>query len=933
MLRRRALTWLTLVLVGVAILWWSFRDDAPADGGEKTAPSHRADEVGRRARGTIPPVAGAPCRVTGTVRGGRAADVRVHVRQAAIDLSAELASDGRTFSADLPEQGELLIVATADDGRSAASRATCDGSGRLQVELTLPDDRTGTTVLGRCIYLDTGVPVAGALVEGRFDLASDARSTIAFSAIADEEGQFTAAPLPSSYRISCVKDGDAGERRDVRVSRRLPTDVEVYIEPKAALAGIVVDENGAPVAGLAVRARAARGVRPRPLARTLSDAEGRFVFRGLVPGPTDVQAQFENSFAASTGLARTALPYPEVELVLRTAHHRLEGRVVDPNGAPIEGASVGARSRDRRLGVRRSTASDAAGRFVITGLVPGPFIVHAQADGFGRVERVHNVGAGPDELELELAGACSPSVRIEPGEPPRPVVVTAIFDAPGPRRSFAGQTSRPLVLENVAGRAKLVAEVDGAGVETATSAVDLCASKTHVIALRSAEGTAQLNVDVVDQNGAAVADLVVYAFVPSSSSERLDALTDQNGAARFVRLSPGRYAISALTQAVAVTVAAGEERTVGLQVDRNRGDIAGTVEQDGTPVEGARILAKCGNPTWRPSLTRGADVVARTGLDGRFRFVPKQGGLCIVRAEHVQQGRSAPTILRAGAEPVTIALRAAGTLAGRVVAASADAVSPYTIGLGTDGFAAGLEHRSVYVDHPDGSFRIDDVPAGYVSLRVVSAAGEGYAQLTLRPGEARSGIEIPVFQEGRLSGRVVETKGAPVAGARVQVIADGRAFADAVTDPDGRFEAAFEAGSPIRVMVSADGYYPTGTRPKADALGTAVDVGEIQLEPRGEPDEKAGGIGIMFAPDASGIRVIRFTDDSPARDAGLAVGDVVTSIDGVPSGRMPIVNWMVRLRGPAGTPVVVDVKRGSQTRSYTVIRREIGLPEVPVHPN
>ena len=109
-----------------------------------------------------------------------------------------------------------------------------------------------------------------------------------------------------------------------------------------------------------------------------------------------------------------------------------------------------------------------------------------------------------------------------------------------------------------------------------------------------------------------------------------------------------------------------------------------------------------------------------------------------------------------------------------------------------------------------------------------------------------------------------------------------------------------------------------------------TDVGDIILDPRGGPEEKEGGIGLMFSPDPNGIRIIRFVEDSPARDAGALEGDVITAINGIPFGKDPLVNWVVNLRGPVGTPVVLRIERGTSAPfSLTVMRRAIGLGAVP----
>ena len=133
--------------------------------------------------------------------------------------------------------------------------------------------------------------------------------------------------------------------------------------------------------------------------------------------------------------------------------------------------------------------------------------------------------------------------------------------------------------------------------------------------------------------------------------------------------------------------------------------------------------------------------------------------------------------------------------------------------------------------------------------------------------------------------------------------------------------------------MAADGYYPQGGTPFDLEPGGPVNLGDIHLEPRSGPEEKEGGIGIMFSGDPDGIRVIQFAENSPAREAGMEVGDLITAINGVDAGREPIVNWVVNLRGPPGTPVVLEVVRGtSQPFSVTVIRRNIGLRPVPRPP-
>ena len=88
-----------------------------------------------------------------------------------------------------------------------------------------------------------------------------------------------------------------------------------------------------------------------------------------------------------------------------------------------------------------------------------------------------------------------------------------------------------------------------------------------------------------------------------------------------------------------------------------------------------------------------------------------------------------------------------------------------------------------------------------------------------------------------------------------------------------------------------------------------------------------GGVGIDGAPWADGrIAVRQLVVGGPAFEAGIRVGDIITHIDGKPT-RGSDFKQMVeyRLRGLAGTPVTLKVRRPgeSKTRTFTLIRRQL----------
>lgn len=135
------------------------------------------------------------------------------------------------------------------------------------------------------------------------------------------------------------------------------------------------------------------------------------------------------------------------------------------------------------------------------------------------------------------------------------------------------------------------------------------------------------------------------------------------------------------------------------------------------------------------------------------------------------------------------------------------------------------------------------------------------------------------------------------------------------------------------------------THPNADTLLQAAIQG--MLDSIGDPftnylspdqyqqftnaiNQSYAGIGAMLGEnDQHQVVVNEVYPGNPAAKAGLQQGDVLLTVDGA-----PIANTATggqRLRGAAGTSVVLGVQRGGKTLTYTITRAAIQLPEVQSH--
>jgi carboxyl-terminal processing protease len=91
------------------------------------------------------------------------------------------------------------------------------------------------------------------------------------------------------------------------------------------------------------------------------------------------------------------------------------------------------------------------------------------------------------------------------------------------------------------------------------------------------------------------------------------------------------------------------------------------------------------------------------------------------------------------------------------------------------------------------------------------------------------------------------------------------------------------------------------------------------------------GIGLQIALDAETghLQVIAPIEGSPADKAGILPRDRIVSIDGTPSEALTLDDAATRMRGPAGSKVVLTIERdGESPRSLTIVRDRIELNPV-----
>lgn len=88
------------------------------------------------------------------------------------------------------------------------------------------------------------------------------------------------------------------------------------------------------------------------------------------------------------------------------------------------------------------------------------------------------------------------------------------------------------------------------------------------------------------------------------------------------------------------------------------------------------------------------------------------------------------------------------------------------------------------------------------------------------------------------------------------------------------------------------------------------------------------GIGVYIDMVAEGVKVISVIDGSPAEDAGLMEGDIITAADGHSLAGLPSDTAVSYIRGEEGSTVNLQVKRDGNIHTYNIVRKIIITPTI-----
>ena len=99
-------------------------------------------------------------------------------------------------------------------------------------------------------------------------------------------------------------------------------------------------------------------------------------------------------------------------------------------------------------------------------------------------------------------------------------------------------------------------------------------------------------------------------------------------------------------------------------------------------------------------------------------------------------------------------------------------------------------------------------------------------------------------------------------------------------------------------------------------------------ELRAHTEGSFGGIGVTMGFKDNIVKIISVLEGTPGDAAGLRAGDEIIAVDGVPTSELRSEEVALRIRGEAGTQVVLRILRDGREEEYTITRDIIQVASV-----
>lgn len=242
------------------------------------------------------------------------------------------------FLVDLPGTGEYSFLILAENLRSMRLDPVSVGPGE-RVELGTVELAEGAVVTGLVLSEESGEPVAGAevliLEQGPGLIESASRLGVSRD-ITDEAGAFRVAGMETgAYQVRVRHELFALATESVVFDAETTLDLgTIWLRQGSELTGRVMDRRDRPREGLVVELTDPAGSMLMPIARAMTDPEGRF--GGMAVGPGKYRVRVLGQRVLATRIVEVSADRVNTEVTLVINSTELSG-VVRRGGVPVAG--------------------------------------------------------------------------------------------------------------------------------------------------------------------------------------------------------------------------------------------------------------------------------------------------------------------------------------------------------------------------------------------------------------------------------------------------------------------------------------------------------------------------------------------------------------------------------------------------------------------
>lgn len=555
------------------------------------------------------------------------------------------------------------------------------------------------------------------------------------------------------------------------------------------IAGIVVGEDGAPLAGATVRVAntfTMAGLVTLPSKTT--GADGRFDFG---PQPAAMYVISADVPSLTSAFVRTDLrnalaspPSDQLRLVMHPCDASIHGTVFDTAEGAIGGATI--MRVERELTTSAGAIADDAGHFELC-VPPGGAEVIVSADGYAAVEEGINV-FGRTRRDFRLAPGTSVTGRAIRADDKSPVAGAIIElrsadprDNRAPLSTASGDDGAFHFDSVAAGRHMITALADRlattepvevtAAIGSTTTDVVCELATTFVVSGRVVERSTKKAVV-----GRAVFLMSMNRSPMDFAGRRSYAITQGDGSFTLDHTKPGEYQlyVDGTDRDKRESVKVEEADVTGLVIEIEPGaTVSGRVLAGGKPVDGVNVRVN----RW----------VAMSEADGSYTVRGVEAGTHELYAESHRVGaftRDRKVTVAAGDDKkgIDIELDLAGSIAGVVVDQNGAPVPgvflSFSLIHGRDFGSATTADDGTFTARSlsgGGDYLFEVKQRDQSSLVLPPASGKRHPPVTVKDGQTHvTGVRVQIrYERLAITGRVTDTAGKPVADATVQAVPSG----------------------------------------------------------------------------------------------------------------------------------------------------------------